>query len=215
MLRIIITILLLGFIAFNFKTKRFTKKGSQLKLTKEVSVMENIKLQAEMKTTKGTIHIELFPELAPLTVLNFANLSKRGYYDGLKFHRVIADFMVQGGCPQGTGTGGPGYNFKDEIHHKNIFDRPGLLAMANAGPGTNGSQFFITHVETTWLNNNHTIFGEVVSEEDQAIVDAVAQGDIIESLTITGNVDEFFEMNADILAQLNESLDAGFPNLKK
>lgn len=217
MLRIVLTILLIGFIVFNLKNR--ARGGKQLELNQEVRIVENIKLQVQIKTNKGDINLDLFPEVAPLTVLNFANLSKRGYYDGLKFHRVIDNFMVQGGCPQGTGTGGPGYNFKDEFpvapDEKYQFNRPGLLAMANAGPGTNGSQFFITHVPTDWLNNKHTIFGEVVSEEDQNIVNLIAGGDLIEEVVISGDVDAFFEENADILAQLNEALDAGFPNLKK
>jgi len=217
MLRIVLTLLLIGFIVFNLKNR--ARGGKQLELNQEVRIVENIKLQVQIKTNKGDINLDLFPEVAPLTVLNFANLSKRGYYDGLKFHRVIDNFMVQGGCPQGTGTGGPGYNFKDEFpvapDEKYQFNRPGLLAMANAGPGTNGSQFFITHVPTDWLNNKHTIFGEVVSEEDMNIVNLIAGGDLIEEVVISGDVDAFFEKNTDILAQLNEALDAGFPNLKK
>lgn len=213
MLRIVLTILLIGFIIFNLKNR--AKGGKQLELKQEVSVVENIKLQAKIKTNKGEINLDLFPELAPVTVANFVNLSTKGYYDGLKFHRVIADFMVQGGCPQGTGTGGPGYNFQDEIHAKNIFDRPGLLAMANAGPGTNGSQFFITHVPTEWLNKNHTIFGEVVAEEDQNIVNAIAQGDIIETIEISGDVEEFTSANESLFSQLDEALSRDFPQFVK
>ena len=213
MLRIVLTILLIGFIVFNLKNRG--RGGKQLELNQEVRIVENIKLQAQIKTAKGDINLNLFPEVAPLTVLNFVNLSKRGYYDGLKFHRVIDNFMIQGGCPQGTGTGGPGYNFKDEFHPEYTFNRPGLLAMANAGPGTNGSQFFITHVPTDWLNNKHTIFGEVVSEEDQNVVNAIAGGDIMEEVVITGDVDAFLDANKELLGQLNEALDAGFPNLRK
>jgi|TARA_B110000467_G_scaffold14473_1_gene12486 peptidyl-prolyl cis-trans isomerase B (cyclophilin B) len=145
-------------------------------------------LKAIFKTNKGEINLELYAENAPLTVANFVNLSKRGYYDGLKFHRVIPDFMIQGGCPQGSGTGGPGYNFKDEFHPTLRHQRAGILSMANSGPGTNGSQFFITHTETPWLDNNHTVFGSVIAKSDQQTVDSIAQNDIIESILIQGKL---------------------------
>ncbi|MCA1984398.1 peptidylprolyl isomerase [Nocardioides nematodiphilus] len=139
---------------------------------------------AILHTNKGDIRIELFPNHAPETVANFVGLAKgekensakapgEPFYDGLVFHRVIDGFMIQGGCPQGTGTGGPGYTFKDEPHPELVFDKPYLLAMANAGPGTNGSQFFITTAPTTWLNFKHTIFGEVADDESKAVVDAI------------------------------------------
>ncbi|MFW6068537.1 MAG: peptidylprolyl isomerase [Chloroflexota bacterium] len=118
--------------------------------------------EAEIKTEKGDIRVKLFAEEAPLTVNNFVFLANEGFYDGLTFHRVLEDFMAQGGDPTGQGSGGPGYRFEDETDNGLTFDRPGLLAMANAGPGTNGSQFFITFVPTSWLNGNHTIFGEVI-----------------------------------------------------
>ncbi len=121
---------------------------------------------AIFKTDKGDIKIKLFADKAPKTVNNMVFLAREGYYDGTTFHRVIPDFMAQGGDPTGSGMGGPGYKFGDEFHPDLKFDRPGLLAMANAGPGTNGSQFFITFVETPWLNNRHTIFGEVVEGMD-------------------------------------------------
>ena len=121
---------------------------------------------AIFKTDKGDIKIKLFADKAPQTVNNMVFLAREGYYDGTTFHRVIPDFMAQGGDPTGSGMGGPGYKFGDEFHPDLKFDRPGLLAMANAGPGTNGSQFFITFVETPWLNNRHTIFGEVVEGMD-------------------------------------------------
>lgn len=121
---------------------------------------------AEIVTERGTMTIELFADKAPLTVNNFVYLATQGYYDGTTFHRVIANFMVQGGDPSGTGRGGPGYKFKDEFDPSLRFDRRGLLAMANAGPGTNGSQFFITHTPTPHLNNRHTIFGEITDGED-------------------------------------------------
>ncbi len=140
-------------------------------------------LQAILKTNKGDITITLFPNHAPATVENFtglatgekeANGEKKRFYDGLGFHRVIEGFMIQGGCPQGTGTGGPGYTFKDEIHPELVFDKPYLLAMANAGPGTNGSQFFVTVGATPWLNRKHTIFGEVADQASRDVIDAIA-----------------------------------------
>lgn len=216
-MRIALTILLIGFIIFNFKSK--ARGGKKLELNQEVVVVNDIKLQAHIKTSKGDINIDLFPEVAPVTVANFVNLSRRGYYDNLKFHRVIDNFMIQGGCPQGTGTGGPGYNFQDEFpvapDEKYQFNRPGLLAMANAGPGTNGSQFFVTHVPTDWLNNKHTIFGEVVSSEDQDVVNLVAGGDDMTTITITGDVEKFIEDNKALFDQLDEGLKADFPQLVK
>jgi len=137
-----------------------------------------------LHTRKGDINITLFAVKAPKTVLNFLELSKAGYYDGLLFHRVIPDFMIQGGCPQGRGTGGPGYKFADEFHPDLTHDGPGVLSMANAGPGTNGSQFFITHTETAWLDGKHTVFGKVKSEADQAVVDDIRMGDDIISVEI-------------------------------
>ena len=128
---------------------------------------------ATLHTTKGDVIIELFPNHAPKTVANFEKLAKENFYDGTIFHRVIAGFMIQGGCPQGTGTGGPGYQFNDEFHPELHFDKPYLLAMANAGPNTNGSQFFITAAPTEWLNRNHSIFGEVKDAASQKVVDAI------------------------------------------
>jgi peptidyl-prolyl cis-trans isomerase B (cyclophilin B) len=143
-------------------------------------------VNAVVRTSKGDIKLRLFADKAPVTVANFVNLAKRGYYDGLAFHRVIPDFMVQGGCPLGTGTGGPGYRFDDECTPELRHDAAGKLSMANAGPGTNGSQFFITHVKTPWLDGRHTVFGEVLDEGDQAVVDAIAVGDILESIELEG-----------------------------
>ena len=131
-------------------------------------------LTAVLNTDKGPIRLKLFADVAPVTVANFVNLIQRGFYDGLKFHRVIADFMIQGGCPHGIGNGGPGYRFEDEFHGELTFDRPYLLAMANSGPGTNGSQFFITVEPTAWLNRKHSIFGEVADQESRDIVAAIA-----------------------------------------
>jgi len=129
--------------------------------------------KATLHTTKGDIVIDLFDNHAPKTVKNFTDLIEKGFYNGTIFHRVIDGFMIQGGCPQGTGTGGPGYKFADEFHGELSFDRPYLLAMANAGPNTNGSQFFITAAPTTWLNRKHSIFGEVTDEESKKVVDAI------------------------------------------
>ena len=154
--------------------------------------MEN-GIYAKFNTTKGAILVKLAHDLTPGTVGNFVALAEGNlenkvkpqgtkYYDGLKFHRVIPDFMIQGGCPQGTGTGGPGYSFDDEFHPTLKHNNPGILAMANSGPASNGSQFYITHIATDWLDNKHTVFGEVV--EGQDIVDAVAQGDVLETLEI-------------------------------
>ena len=164
-------------------------------------------IQATISTSKGEIHLDLFPDQAPLTVANFVNLVRRGFYDGLRFHRVIKDFMIQGGCPLGTGTGGPGYRFKDEFDRNLRHDRPGRLSMANAGPGTNGSQFFITHVPTPWLDDAHTVFGAVCSDSDQAVVDAIAQGDTIKSIAVSGDVDALLAAQADQVAQWNAVLD--------
>ncbi len=137
---------------------------------------------ATIETSKGTIRIQLHDDKTPKTVANFEKLAGEGFYNGLKFHRVIPDFMVQGGCPQGTGTGGPGYKFADEFHPQLKHDRPGVLSMANSGPNTNGSQFFITHVATPWLDNKHSVFGNVI--EGQDVVDAIKGGDLMVSVTI-------------------------------
>jgi peptidyl-prolyl cis-trans isomerase B (cyclophilin B) len=138
---------------------------------------------ATIETSKGTIKIELYADKTPKTVGNFEKLAGDGFYNGLKFHRVIPDFMIQGGCPLGTGTGGPGYKFADEFHPSLRHDGPGVLSMANAGPNTNGSQFFITHVATPWLDGKHSVFGRVI--EGQDVVDQIAQGDKMISVTVT------------------------------
>jgi peptidyl-prolyl cis-trans isomerase B (cyclophilin B) len=164
-------------------------------------------MRAIFETSKGTITVNLAPEHAPLTVANFVNLARRGYYDGLTFHRVIADFMIQGGCPQGTGTGGPGYRFEDEFVPELRHDAPGKLSMANAGPGTNGSQFFITHVATPWLDDAHTIFGAVDSSADQDVVNSIAQGDTITSITVEGDVDDLLTAHEDRVSQWNAAVD--------
>ena len=163
-------------------------------------------MQATITTEKGDIRVDLFPDHAPVTVANFVNLAARGYYDGLVFHRVIDNFMIQGGCPSGTGTGGPGYQFEDEFTPELRHDRPGRLSMANAGAGTNGSQFFITHVATPWLDDAHTIFGEVVDGADQSVVNAIGQGDRIESIAISGDVDALLTANSARVEEWNARL---------
>lgn len=166
--------------------------------------MEN-GIYAKFNTSKGSILVKLTHDLTPGTVGNFVALAEgnmenkvkpqgQKFYDGLTFHRVIADFMIQGGCPKGTGTGDPGYKFDDEFHPSLKHDRPGVLSMANSGPGSNGSQFFITHVATPWLDNKHTVFGNVV--EGQDVVDAVAQGDNLESVEIVRVGEEAQKWNA-------------------
>ncbi len=162
-------------------------------------------LIATFDTARGPIKVELYPEKAPLTVANFVNLVQRGFYDGLTFHRVIPDFMIQGGCPEGSGRGGPGYRFEDETSNGVKHER-GVLSMANAGPNTNGSQFFITHVATPWLDGKHTVFGKVVEGLD--VVDAVRQGDHIKSIRIEGDADAVLAAKADRVAEWNKILAA-------
>lgn len=163
-------------------------------------------MQAVIETSKGTIRVDLYPDKTPVTVANFVNLAQKGYYDGLNFHRVIPDFMIQGGCPQGSGAGGPGYRFEDEFVSELRHDAPGKLSMANAGPGTNGSQFFITHVPTPWLDDNHSIFGAVASDADQAVVNDIAQGDKISSISIEGDTAELLAAQADRIEEWNSKL---------
>ena len=162
-------------------------------------------ITAAIETSRGTINLTLFPEKAPITVANFVNLAGRNFYDGLNFHRVIGDFMIQGGCPLGTGTGGPGYRFEDEFDSSLRHDAPGKLSMANSGPGTNGSQFFITHVPTPHLDDAHSIFGEVNSQADQDAVNSIAQGDKIVSITVQGDVDALLSAHADRIADWNQA----------
>ncbi len=137
---------------------------------------------ATITTKRGTIKLQLFDDKTPKTCKNFEDLANKGFYDGLTFHRVIADFMIQGGCPEGTGTGGPGYQFEDEFHKDLKHDGPGVLSMANAGPNTNGSQFFITHVPCPWLNGKHSVFGKVI--EGQDVVDSIQQDDVMEEVRV-------------------------------
>ena len=155
-------------------------------------------MKANIHTNRGIINLELYPDKAPLTVASFANLSNRGYYNNLTFHRVIDNFMVQGGCPLGTGTGNPGYEFKDEFDPNLKHDKAGILSMANSGPGTNGSQFFITHLPTPWLDNKHTVFGCVIDEESQNIVNLIEQSDTILKIEIDGDLPDNKEVSETI-----------------
>ena len=172
-------------------------------------------LKAVIETNKGTINLKLFAEQAPVTVGNFVNLVKRGYYNNLKFHRVIPDFMIQGGCPAGDGRGGPGYKFQDEFVKELCHDKPGILSMDNAGPQTNGSQFFITHAATPWLDGKHTVFGEVASEIDQNIVNQIAQGDKISSILIECEIEELMTSISPMIEKWNAVIDKNFTKLPK
>ena len=162
-------------------------------------------LHALFDTARGPIKVELYPDKAPLTVANFVNLARRGFYNGLSFHRVIPDFMIQGGCPEGSGRGGPGYRFEDETGNGVRHER-GVLSMANAGPDTNGSQFFITHVATPWLDGKHTVFGKVIEGLDA--VDKVQGGDEIKAVRIEGDADAALAAKADRVAEWNKVLAA-------
>ena len=161
-------------------------------------------MQATIKTNKGDIKLDLFADKAKMTVSNFVNLSKRGFYSKLTFHRVIDDFMIQGGCPIGTGTGDPGYKFKDEFHGDLKHDKPGILSMANSGPNTNGSQFFITHGPTPHLDDKHTVFGRVSS--GQEVVDAIAQDDVMTKVSIEGDASELLAAHQGQVDEWNRVL---------
>ncbi|MFT4901425.1 MAG: peptidyl-prolyl cis-trans isomerase B (cyclophilin B) [Lentimonas sp.] len=159
-----------------------------------------------MKTSKGEIEATLYAKRTPITVASFLNLAQRGYYDGLTFHRVISDFMIQGGDPTGTGAGGPGYQFESEFHPALRHNRAGLFSMANAGPGTNGSQFFITHNETPWLDGKHTVFGEVT--QGQRVVDRIRKDDLILSVRMLDSVDALFAEQQARIDEWNSALSA-------
>jgi peptidyl-prolyl cis-trans isomerase B (cyclophilin B) len=159
-----------------------------------------------MHTSKGDIHATLYASKAPITVANYLNLASKGFYNGLTFHRVIPDFMIQGGDPTGTGAGGPGYKFADEFAPGLKHDRGGLFSMANAGPNTNGSQFFITHVPTPWLDGKHAIFGAVDSPSDQAVVNAIKQGDKIVSIDIVDSPKALFASQSAKIAAWNKAM---------
>lgn len=164
-------------------------------------------ISVAIETSKGTINLDLFPDKTPVTCASFVNLARNGFYNGLNFHRVIANFMIQGGCPQGTGTGGPGYRFEDEFDADLRHDGPGKLSMANAGPGTNGSQFFITHGAQPHLDGAHSVFGAVKGAEDQGIVDSIEQGDTIVSMTVSGDVDALLDAHAGRVSEWNQAIN--------
>ncbi len=164
-------------------------------------------MRATIKTNKGEINLKLFADLTPVTVANFANLAQKGFYNGLKFHRVIQDFMIQGGCPYGTGTGDPGYKFRDEFDVTLKHDKPGMLSMANSGPSTNGSQFFITHIATPWLDGKHSVFGEVMGEQDQEVVNKISNNDMIETITIDDDTTELFGKTQNYIESWNKILE--------
>jgi len=169
----------------------------------DTSSMQDIRII--LTTSKGNIEATLQPAKAPVTVANFLNLSKRGYYNGLTFHRVIPEFMIQGGDPTGTGSGGPGYQFEDEVKSGLKHDKPGILSMANAGPSTNGSQFFITHVATPHLNGRHTVFGAVTKGQD--IVNAIQKDDTIEKIEILDPTEDLFAAEKSRIDEWNKILD--------
>lgn len=176
------------------------------------SYSKEYKMKVKIVTAKGDVNINLLPDKSPVTVANFVNLVKKGYYNGLKFHRVIENFMAQGGDPTGTGMGGPGYQFEDEVNNGLNFSKAGKLAMANAGPGTNGSQFFITTVPTEWLNGNHTIFGEVVSDADLDVVKKLSNGDVMTKVVVDGDVEAFLKTQKNRVDSWNKTLKQNFPN---
>ncbi|MGM0632434.1 MAG: peptidylprolyl isomerase [Pseudomonadota bacterium] len=167
-------------------------------------------VSAVIETNRGEIHLELRARAAPTTVANFVNLATRGFYDGLTWHRVERNFMIQGGDPEGTGRGGPGYQFSGEIRLSH--SRPGTLSMANSGPGTDGSQFFITHVPTPHLNGLHSVFGQVTQGQD--VVNSIGRGDTIERITITGDVEAVLERRRDQVTEWNAVLDSEFSGLE-
>jgi peptidyl-prolyl cis-trans isomerase B (cyclophilin B) len=154
-------------------------------------------LKAVIHTNKGDINLVLTPNETPVTVANFVNLAQKGFYNDVSFHRVIPNFMIQGGCPLGTGTGGPGYRFEDEFNANLKHDKAGVLSMANAGPATNGSQFFVTHEATPWLDGKHSVFGSVESDADMDVVNAISGGDEINSISIEGDTSSLLEAQAD------------------
>lgn len=163
-------------------------------------------IQATIKTNKGDIKLDLFADKTPVTVASFVNLAKQGFYKDLSFHRVIPNFMIQGGCPIGTGTGNPGYRFEDEFDAELKHDKPGVLSMANAGPGTNGSQFFITHIATPHLDGKHTVFGEVQSGSDMDVVNQIEGNDEIINIEVSGDVDALLDSQADRVKEWNQHL---------
>lgn len=171
--------------------------------------MADSNINVTIETTKGVIKGKLYADQVPMTVANFVNLAQRGYYDGITFHRVIPDFMIQTGDPLGNGTGGPGYRFADEIVPALKHSGPGVFSMANAGPGTNGSQFFITHKDTPWLDGKHTVFGQVISGQD--VVNKIERGDKMIKVTVEGDTEGLLKKMSEQVAAWNKVLDQKFP----
>jgi len=195
-------------------TKKLTKYTSVIMLTISASFISSLSCSqavfAIIDTSKGEITVKLNERAAPTSVANFANLAQRGFYDGLSFHRLERNFMVQGGDPDGNGTGGPGYRFQGEINLRH--NQPGIISMANSGPGTDGSQFFLTHLATPHLNGLHSVFGVV--SEGLPVVHLLRKGDIINSIAIEGDLSSLFEKRKEKLEAWNEVLDANFLNLR-
>jgi|TARA_B110000483_G_scaffold201186_1_gene242055 peptidyl-prolyl cis-trans isomerase B (cyclophilin B) len=195
-------------------TKKLTKYISVIMLTLSASFISSLSCSqtvfAIIDTSKGEITVKLNERAAPTSVANFANLAQRGFYDGLSFHRLERNFMVQGGDPDGNGTGGPGYRFQGEINLRH--NQPGIISMANSGPGTDGSQFFLTHLATPHLNGLHSVFGVV--SEGLPVVQLLRKGDIINSIAIEGDLSSLFEKRKEKLDEWNEVLDANFSNLR-
>jgi peptidyl-prolyl cis-trans isomerase B (cyclophilin B) len=162
-------------------------------------------IRITLHTDKGDIDATIFASKVPITSANFLNLAKRGYYNGISFHRVIASFMIQGGDPTGTGSGGPGYKFADEIDRSLKHSKAGIFSMANAGPNTNGSQFFITHLPTPHLDGKHAVFGEVTTGQD--VVNKIAKGDKIQSITLHDDITPLLTSQADYVEHWNSILD--------
>lgn len=181
-----------------------TAATTEAENTDQVKQLQDIRII--MHTSRGAIEATLYASKTPITVANFLNLSRRGYYDGLKFHRVIPNFMIQGGDPEGSGRGGPGYRFEDEIHPQLRHSAAGRFSMANAGPGSNGSQFFITHNATPWLDGKHSVYGAVT--RGQPVVDAIRKGDTINKIEILDSTDELFDAQQQRISSWNATLSA-------
>jgi peptidyl-prolyl cis-trans isomerase B (cyclophilin B) len=208
-----LSLALAGFSACQETSTEAPATKSDTAQSKAGSKVTDIKIK--LTTSKGVIEGTIFASKTPMTAANYLNLAKRGYYNGLKFHRVIPDFMIQGGDPQGTGSGGPGYNFKDETRKDLKHDKPGIFSMANSdnprkpaysnSGSSNGSQFFITHVPTAWLDGKHTVFGEVTKGQD--VVNKIAGGDTITKIEVLDSTDALFAAEADNLKKWNTVLD--------
>ncbi len=185
------------------------------KMDNQVKAVKYNDIRATFVTSQGEATFYLYPEAAPVTVVNFINLAKRGYYDDNKIHRAVDNFIVQAGDPTETGSGGPGYTIPEEIMGWLDFYQQGMLAMANAGPGTGGSQYFLTLYPADWLNGKHTIFGEYVADKDFETIKKLEYGDVIKEIKFTGDVDFLLSMYKEDIEKWNEILDENFPNLKK